>query len=325
MPELTRVPMESELVGRVVLSGSPAPGRWVRLGTSRGPVELHLRETEGPGPGAETAVFLHGLAGSATNWTDLAELLAVRVRGVAVDLPGFGRSEPPGWFDYSGAQHAEVVVRLLEELDAGAVHLFGNSFGGAVAVLVAARRPDLVASVTLVSPAVPDLRPDPRRISDPRIPLVRLPLVGPVVRRRLAAVTPDQRAQQLLALCFAEPEAISPGYLQLAVEEFRERAGFAWAEVALGRTATELMRSWVWPPWRSMWLLLPEVTAPSLVVWGSADRVLDVRKAPRTARALPRGRLLVLPRTGHVAQMERPRMLAAGALGMLREVEAGRW
>ena len=60
-------------------------------------------------------------------------------------------------------------------------------------------------------------------------------------------------------------------------------------------------------------------------MWGSEDRVLGIRKAPRTARDLPRGRLLVLPRTGHVAQMERPRMLARAVLGMLDEVDAHRW
>jgi pimeloyl-ACP methyl ester carboxylesterase len=49
------------------------------------------------------------------------------------------------------------------------VHLVGNSFGGAVALTVAARRPELVRTLTLVSPAMPDLRPDPRRVSDPRL------------------------------------------------------------------------------------------------------------------------------------------------------------
>ena len=307
------------------LSGALAPGRRVRLTTRHGPVTVHLRETAGSPSRAETAVYLHGLAGSATNWTDLAELLSVRLRGIAVDLPGFGRSEPPGWFDYTGEQHAHVVIRLLEELGAGAVHLLGNSFGGAVAVLVAVRRPDLVASLTLVSPAVPDLRPDPRRMSDPRLPLTRLPLLGPVVRRKLAAMPAHERTRQLLRLCFAEPEAVPPSHIEVAVEEFRERAGLAWAEVALGRTTTELMRTWLLPPWRSPWLLLPQVSAPSLVVWGREDRVLGIRKAPRTARDLPRGRLLVLPRTGHVAQMERPRVLAKAVLGMLDEIDAHRW
>lgn len=305
------------------LSGVPAPGRYVQLSTGFGPLTLHVRDT--PGTGAETAVYLHGLAGSAANWTDLAESLAPHLRGLAVDLPGFGRSEPPDWFDYGREQHAHVVIRLLEESGTAPVHLFGNSFGGAVAVLIAAYRPDLVSSLTLISPAMPDLRPDPRRLSDPRIPLAWLPLLGPAVRRRLAAVSPGERARKLLELCFADPDAVPADRLRLVVEEFRERADFAWSEVALGRTTTGLMWSWLSPPWRSPWHQLPEVRAPGLVVWGAEDRVVSVRKAPRTARELRRGRLLVLPRTGHVAQLERPRVVAAAVLGMLQEVEVDRW
>src|SRR5690242_8729245 len=66
---------------------SPWPGREV----TSGGVTLHVRET--PGPDGCAAVYVHGLGGSALNWTDLATLLATRAAGTAVDLPGFGRSE----------------------------------------------------------------------------------------------------------------------------------------------------------------------------------------------------------------------------------------
>ena len=69
------------------------------------------------------------------------------------------------------------------------------------------------------------------------------------------------------------------------------------------------------PRSQSMWTLPPKITAPTLVVWGTEDRLVSVRKAPRTARLLPHGRLLVLPRTGHVAQMERPATVATGRAG----------
>ena len=63
------------------------------------------------------------------------------------------------------------------------MHLFGNSMGGAISMIVAAAQPDLVRTLTLVSPAVPDLRPRLRRVSDPRMPLAFLPVVGTRVRR----------------------------------------------------------------------------------------------------------------------------------------------
>ncbi|MDA3646225.1 alpha/beta fold hydrolase [Saccharopolyspora indica] len=313
--ELTRVPLVVDGVAPVDLTAKPPPGRHLEVATGQGPVRLHVRETPAPSATAETAVHLHGLAGSATNWTDLAAVLAPRLRSIAVDLPGFGRTEPPPGFTCTRRANAEVVIGLLAQLP-GPVHLTGNSFGAAVAIEVAVQRPDLVATLTLISPAMPDLRLDPRRLSDPRIALAMVPVLGTRARRQLATTTPAERTEQLLRLCFADPDVVPEHRFAEAVAEFEERDGLPWAGPALGRTTMELLRSWLVPPARSLWRLLPEISAPTLVVWGAQDRVVSVRKAPRTALLVPRGKLLVLPRTGHVAQMERPRIVARAVLGL---------
>jgi pimeloyl-ACP methyl ester carboxylesterase len=144
----------------------------------------------GPG-GQEPGLFVHGLGGSATNWTDLMGLLEGVVDGEAVDLPGFGWS-PPARRSTVGA-HARAVIAHLERRGRGPVHLFGNSLGGAVSTRVAADRPDLVRTLTLVSPALPNLRRT--RGSDPRLPLLLVPGLARLAERRLAARTPEQRAR----------------------------------------------------------------------------------------------------------------------------------
>ena len=78
--------------------------------------------------------------------------------GEALDLPGFGDSPPPDDGDYSVTGHARAVIRYLDASGRGPVHLFGNSLGGAVSTRVAAVRPDLVRTLTLVSPALPEIR-----------------------------------------------------------------------------------------------------------------------------------------------------------------------
>ena len=303
------------------LDGSRPP--WAGSVEKAGDIALHVRRTEGQGDA--TAVYVHGLGGSATNWTDLAAQLSPFADGIAVDLPGFGFSEPPPDFDFTLDAHAAVVADYIEGLAAGPVHLLGNSMGGAVALLLAARRPELVRTLTLISPAMPDLRINLRRLSDPRIAFAYLPLVGPGVRRRLAALSPRERAMQVIRLCYAEPEAFAESRLVELAEEHDARANFAWATPALARSTFGIFRTWSAWGAASLWAVAPTVGVPTLVVWGMHDRVISVRRAARTARLLPHARLLVLPRTGHVPQMERPVAVARAVLGMWQSVEAGKW
>ncbi|CCH28256.1 alpha/beta fold hydrolase [Actinosynnema sp. NPDC047251] len=309
-PALTHVPLSAAPLPPLDSTSAPWPGDYLDIDGHT----VHVRRT--PGPADSTAVYVHGLGGSATNWTDLAGQLSGHVDGHALDLPGFGRSEPIPGYTFSMATHAEVVVAYIESLGVGPVHLFGNSMGGAISLIAAAARPDLVRTLTLISPAVPDLRPSLRRVSDPRLPLAFLPVLGSRMRRQLALVTPEQRTQQMLRLCFADPSQVPEVRIEQSAAEYAERTAQPWSGTALGRSTVELIRTWLVPRSRSMWLLPPRITAPSLVVWGTEDRLVSARKAPRVARLLPRGRLLVLPRTGHVAQMERPESVARAVLGM---------
>ncbi len=309
--------LDPDALSPVDLHRRPWPGREVEVGGFR----LHVRETPGPSDGA-TAVYLHGLSGSATNWTDLAGLLGRRATGWALDLPGFGRSAPPATGRYTPLAQAAATIAFLERLG-GPVHLFGNSLGGATALLVADARPELVRTMTLISPAMPDLRPDPRRVSDPRLVLAALPLLGRRARRQLAAMTPRQRVEQVMSLIFAEPDRVPEHRLVEAAAEATARSGQDWAMPALMRSSAGLVRLWM--SRASLWKVAARVHAPTLVVWGGQDRVVSVRLAKRTAAQLPRGRLLVLTSCGHVAQMEHPDTVARAVLGMWEAVEAGRW
>ena len=314
---ITHVPLSTATLPALDPDLVPWPGSV----ETAGGVSLHVRRT--PGSDAATVVYVHGLGGSATNWTDLAALLAPFAGGIAADLPGFGFSEPIDGFDFSLDSHADTLAKFIEDL--GPVHLVGNSMGGAVSLLVAARRPELVRTLTLISPAMPDRRPDPRRLSDPLMALAYLPLLGRRYRRRLAALSPRERAEQVIKLCFANPDAFPQRRLDELAEEHSARAALKWANTAMNQSTFGIFRAWFARGPQSLWSAAPLVEAPALVVWGIQDRVISVRRAARTAKALPNGRLLVLPRTGHVAQMERPIVVAKAVLGMWERVEANEW
>jgi pimeloyl-ACP methyl ester carboxylesterase len=264
-------------------------------------------------------LYVHGLGGSSLNWTDLAYLLADRLDGQAIDLPGFGRSDPAR--SYSIAAQAGCVIRWIEHAGRGPVHLLGNSLGGAVAVHAAGTRPDLIRSLTLVSPAMPFL--DPRRSFHGRmLPLLLIPRADRLAARRMAMIDPAELARMVIASCFADPTRFPEQRFAEAVEEARLRYTVPGYTTAYVSTLRSLVLSFVrayLPGSASLWRIARRITAPTLVIGGQRDLLVDVRVATQVARTIPDSRLLTLHDVGHVAQMEAPRMVARAFLGMLDE------
>jgi pimeloyl-ACP methyl ester carboxylesterase len=293
------------------------PGRTVELdGTA-----TFVRETPATSSAAEPALYVHGLGGSASNWTDFAALLTDRLDAQAIDLPGFGHSGPAR--SYTIAAMAERVIRWIEHTDRGPVHLFGNSMGGAVCVKVAGTRPDLLRTLTLISPAMPFL--DPRKSVQGRIvPLAFLPRAPRLMARRMAIMPPAEIAQMVIEACFADPSLVPDQRRAEAIEEAKLRSTVPWYADAYVRSLRGLVSSFLrayLPGEGSIWRAAAKITTPSLVVAGRQDQLVDVRVAPQVARMIPDCRLLMLAGVGHVAQMESPRMVARAFLGMLDETQ----
>ncbi|MFK3981322.1 alpha/beta fold hydrolase [Micromonospora sp. NPDC050397] len=293
----------------------PWPGRPVLLDG----LVTYVRDTPATGPGTEPALYVHGLGGSGQNWTDLAGLLADRLDGQAIDLPGFGFSEPGR--SYTVPAFADRVIRYLEYADRGPVHLFGNSLGGAVSVRVAGLRPDLVRTLTLISPAMPFL--DPRRSLQGRmLPLLAVPLAERLAYRRLTQMAPEEMATQVLSACVADLSRINEQRRREAIEEIRIRYTADHYAAAYLRTLRGLVSSFVrayLPGSGSLWRIARLVTAPTLVIGGRQDRLVDIRVAPQAARVIPDSRLLILDGVGHVAQLEVPRTVARAVAALLDE------
>ena len=321
-PSSTARPSTADLT--VPATPPPAwPGE--ELEVTGGRVFVRATPYAGPPEGPrERALYVHGLGGASTNWTDLAGLLAVRCEGWALDLPGFGRSQPPPSGSYSVRGHVRAVVDVLEHVAAQPgeaagrpVHLLGNSLGGLVSLVAAARRPDLVASLTLVSPAMPVYRV-PAAFSRALL-LLLLPGVPTLAERRLAGVTPEQSVRGMTQMCFGEPARVPRERLEAAVEEARERAAQGWANRSLTRSMRGLITSYLRVGRANAWRMAASLRMPTLVVWGDRDRLVDPRLAPRLAAAVPDARLLVLETVGHVAMLEAPEETARAVLGLMED------
>jgi pimeloyl-ACP methyl ester carboxylesterase len=287
-----------------------------------GPVRSGARDAAADDAPRERALYVHGLGGASTNWTDLAALLAVRFEGWALDLPGFGRSQPPPRGRYSVRGHVRAVVDLLEHVSglpgeaAGRpVHLLGNSLGGLVSLLVASRRPDLVASLTLISPAMPVYRVPPA--FSRALLLLLVPGIPSLAARKIGAITPEESVRAMIGMCFGEPAKVPRERVDQAVEEMRERAEQPWADRALTRSMRALITSYLRVGAANAWRAARALRPPTLIVWGSRDRLVDPALAPRLADAVPDARLLVLEGVGHVAMLEAPEPTARAVVALV--------
>ncbi|AKZ57999.1 putative hydrolase [Streptomyces ambofaciens ATCC 23877] len=270
-------------------------------------ITLTVRSRPPARDGLPPALYVHGLGGSSQNWSALMPLLDGVVDSEAVDLPGFGDSPPPDDGDYSITGHARAVVRLLDAAGRGPVHLFGNSLGGAVVTRVAAARPDLVRTLTLVSPALPEIR-----VQRSAVPtgLLALPGVVALFTRLTREWTAEQRVRGVTGLCYGDPERVSPEGFRNAVEEMERRLRLPYFWDAMARSARGIVNAYTVGGQHGLWRQAERVLAPTLLVYGGRDQLVGYRMAQRAARAFRDSRLLTLPDAGHVAMMEYPEAVA---------------
>lgn len=257
--------------------------------------------------GGEPAVFVHGLNGSSLNWTDFGYTLSGRLDSWAVDLPGFGLSPPPRDGDYSTQGHALAVLDLIVDRIGEPVHLFGNSLGGAVSLQLAARAPMWVRSLTLVSPALPGVRVTKANIS---LPVLSVPGVGEHLVRRSLRLPADARARAQVQTWYADVGRMHPARLAEAVAEVERRDALTYPVDAFAQSARGLLRTMFERGPNRPLALAARVTCPVLLVYGSLDQLADPAEVGRVAAKFGHARVVVLPDSGHVAQMEHPELLA---------------
>lgn len=266
---------------------------------------------------------VHGMAGAATNWTDFMAELSPEFACAAVDLPGSGQSPPPKVpGGYSIRALANTVIGLIEARGDGPVHLVGNSMGGAVSVKVAALRPDLVRTLTLISPALPDRLPHPSLL---RFPMLATPWLGGWMLRRADDVPAEARVRIMLSTVYYDwRTSVHPDRIAAEVDQARRRDKLPYSDDVLIGAARTLAVEYLRPAARSLWHDAERIRVPVLAIYGSHDRLVNPRMATRAARTFRDGRVLVLPRTGHVAMLEHPAEVAAHFREMVEDKRARR-
>jgi pimeloyl-ACP methyl ester carboxylesterase len=235
-----------------------------------------------------SVILLHGLFLDHTSWDRLSETLSERHRVIAPDFPGFGASEKPpvSRYSYEVEAVAEAIADLYAALELGRAHVVGQCLGGAVALVLAARHPELVSKLVLVDA----LCETPRLGAFGQLGL--MPLVGGFVFKQLWG-------KNVFRALFRERLSAGAGNDEAKLEHHYA----AFSEPAARVSALETLRA-VQDP-RPLVARTAGVRAPTLVVWGSGDLVVPVSAGKRLAREIPGARLELLG-TGHAPQDEAP-------------------
>ncbi|MEU8378219.1 alpha/beta hydrolase [Streptosporangium sp. NPDC048865] len=275
---------------------------------------LEAKYTPSLAPDAPLAVFLHGFDSWSRSWSKLVAEMREQVNCLTLDLPGFGSSPPPHDGDLSLTGHMRAVVDYLESNGTGPVHLVGCSLGAAIAVRLAAQRPDLVRTLTLISPVLPEPLPQPAAL---KVSLLALPGVARLQARYTARRGMEQELSALVGMLYGDRSLMTVEEWEGELAERRRRHELPYViDVRVG-TLRGIIRSYLERGEASLWQQARRVTAPTLLVYGRRDRFVSYRSAYRAERAFPDARLLLLPNAGHVSMKEFPKQVAEAFYGLL--------
>jgi pimeloyl-ACP methyl ester carboxylesterase len=245
-------------------------------------LRMHYRD-RGSGP---AILLLHGSNSSLFTWEGWAQSLASSHRVVTMDLPGHGLTGPDPQERYSAAAMSDVIDQFATAVGLVRFSIGGNSMGGNVAWHYALAHPDRVERLILVdSGGLP--RREPRPIA-PR--LLASPLVGPILRW----VTPRFIVERSVRDVYGDPTRIAKSDID-RYDAFLLRAG--------NREAT---RERLAGHEDSLYTRLGEIHAPTLILWGSADRWILPKYADEFHARIPSSRVVVFPGLGHVPMEEDP-------------------
>lgn len=237
----------------------------------------------GQGP---VLVLVHGLGASSESWRDSIRYLARGYRVVALDLPGYGKSDKPR-SDYSIEYHVAALNDFIDALGAGKVALVGNSMGGWISAITALNHPEKVSHLILVDSA--GLRRDSTAFS------VNL---NPATKEEMRA---------LLLSLFADKAFVTEKLVNDQWEYRKDTRYTVQATLESLKTKLPLLDD-----------RLKNIKVPTLIIWGREDTLTPFTDAERFAKGIPGSKLVVLDNTGHIPQVEKPAAFYRAVKGFVR-------
>jgi pimeloyl-ACP methyl ester carboxylesterase len=252
-------------------------------------------------------MFVHGLSGCWQNWLENIPHFARDHRVIAVDLPGFGESEMPAK-PISISRYADTIDALMDVLEVDCpVRLVGNSMGGFIGAELAIRYPQRIERLVLVAAAglsVEHIRTQRKEGLRHRAENVAFFNIGWMASRSATVARRRRLRSALLLLVAAHPDRLPPE-LTFELVHGSGKPGF--------NDALDALCSY---PIRER---LQKIECPTLIVWGTKDRLVPLKDASVFEELISDSRKIVYQDTGHLTMLERPARFNADVEEFLRE------
>lgn len=246
-------------------------------------------------PKGSPVVLIHGYTDSARDWVPLVPYLSPRLHLILVDLRGHGQSSKPDCC-YTRLDFAYDIKLLLDTLDIRRADIVGHSLGSIVAQTFAESWPEHTRRVVLISSTG-----GPRPGAPPAKPAYDY---AAQIRKLKEPIDPDS---PFMIEWWSSPTPVDPDFLR---RQRRDAAAIplrVWLAILdQGLVDSDLQRT------------LPNLTAPTLLIWGQKDPIMSEEVRQTLRQALPRAQVKVFPGLGHNPFWEDPAQCAAVINAFLR-------
>lgn len=231
-------------------------------------------------------LLIHGFASSTYTFRKIVPLLKKQFSIIAIDLPGFGRSEKSSSFVYSFENYAKVMLACLEKFNLSNVHIVAHSMGGQIALHMARLAPEKVNRLVLLCSSGYFKRAKKLLIYSSYLPLFEKMVYYYVHRKEVK----DYLKNVFFNKTLINDEIISEfsrpltekGFYKSLIRLLRHREG-------------DLLPN-----------ELQKINVPTLLIWGEEDRVVPMHVGKRLVKDLPNAQLITYEKTGHLITEERP-------------------
>jgi len=253
-----------------------------------GGVQLHYSD-EGNRLDSTPLLLIHGTSSSLRTWDGVTAQLKSQYRIIRFDLPGFGLTGPNPNRDYSTIYYNQVIDSLLTALHVSRVIIVGNSLGGSIATQYAIYQPAKVRGLVLVDAA--GLPPAKKTTGAIGFKLAQMP----VINRLLTIITPRELVKKSLQDAYGDTgkvtDSLTTQYFDMLTREGNRQA------------LVDRMRQG-WQEKNSDFL--SNVQSPTLIVWGSKDRLIPVENAELFQQKIKNSQVHIWENLGHVPMEEDP-------------------